>query len=98
MDIIKGNFQGKTPLWQVFWIQNVLVGGLLEFFVDKIGPLLSSFPLYLLVTFTVLYGIWIFIGMWQCAFNADWKGWGYLVRGLYTLIISLVIISLLRGM
>ncbi|MCE9685039.1 hypothetical protein LZP73_02290 [Shewanella sp. AS16] len=97
MDLIKKNFQGKTPLWQVFWIQNVLIGGGLQFGVDKIGPSLSTAPLYILITFNVIYGIWVFAGLWQCAFNAEWRGWGYIIRGVYVLVIGLVIISLLRG-
>jgi hypothetical protein len=98
MELIKNNFLGKTPLWQVFWIHNMLIGGLLQFFVDKVGPHLPTVPLYIIIAFTVVYSIWVFAGMWQCAFNASWRGWGYIIRGFYVLIIGLVIISFLRGM
>ncbi len=98
MEIIKNNFQGKTPLWQVFWIQNILIGGILQFGVEKIAPHLSIIPTYLLIASSVFYSIWVIVGMWQCAFNAKWKGWGYIVRGLYVVIIGVVIITFFRNL
>jgi hypothetical protein len=97
MNIIKNNFLGKTLLWQVFWIHNVLIGGIFQFGVEKVVPHLSTFPTYLLVAFAAFYSIWVMVGMWQCAFNAKWKGWGYIVRGFFIVILGVVIITILRN-
>jgi hypothetical protein len=98
MDVIKNNFRGKAPLWQVFWIQNILIGGLLQYGVEKVAPHLSTVPIYLLIVFAVLYSLWVTVGMWQCAFNAKWKGWGYIVRGFFIAIIAVVAITYLRNL
>ena len=98
MEIIKSNFQGKTPLWQVFWVQNIFIGGLLNYIVEKVAPHLSTIPIYLLVAFAVFYSIWVLVGMWRCAFNAKWKGWGYIVRGFYVLLLAVVVITFLRNL
>jgi hypothetical protein len=97
MDIIKNNFQGKTLLWQVFWIQNVLIGGIFQLGVEKVVPHLSTIQTYLLVAFAAFYSIWVIVGMWQCAFNAKWKGWGYIVWRFYIAILGVVIITILRN-
>lgn len=98
MELIKNNFYGKTPLWQVFWIQNMLMGTIIQYVVDSVVPHLSMIPIYCFVAFVLAYSIWVLVGLWQCAFNANWKGCGFIVRGLYVLIFSVVIISLLRGL
>ena len=98
MEVITKNFKGKTALWKVFWIQNILAGTLLQITVEKIGPHLSTIPLFILGSFCVLFTIWVVIGMWQCAFNVKWKGWGYIVRVFYSLLLAIVLMSLIQSM
>ncbi|TLU61883.1 hypothetical protein FE810_13790 [Thalassotalea litorea] len=98
MELIKNNFTGKTPLWQVFWVQNILLGGLLQLLVDALAPQLSTISTIVLLSIVVSYGIWVMVGMWQCAFNARWKIWGYLIRGLYIAILVIVVVTYLRNL
>ncbi|WNC69400.1 hypothetical protein RI845_04430 [Thalassotalea nanhaiensis] len=93
MDIIKNNFNGKNKLWQVFWIQNILIGAILNFSVENIAPGLGHFSIILLIVFSIAYSIWVAVGMWQCAFNASWVGWGYIVRGLLIAVILIILVS-----
>ena len=29
--------------------------------------------------------VWVLVAMWRCAFNVNWRGWGYIVRGILIL-------------
>jgi hypothetical protein len=80
MNYILNNFTGKNRLWEVFWLHNILLGGLITSATDS---LLDSDSLVLLIT--VAWGVWVFAGLWQCAFNTKWKVFGYLARGIVVL-------------
>ena len=92
------NFGAGFKAQQIFWIQNILIGGLLQYGVEKVVPHLSTVPIYLFIVFAILYSLWVTVGMWQCAFNAKWRGWGYIVRGFFIAIIAVVAITFLRNL
>ena len=97
MELITDNFKGKTKLWQVFWIQNILIGAFLNFLVELSLPHISELQTYVFLFFIILYSIWVIAGMWQCAFNAKWKFWGYIIRSLYIVIIALLTFTFIQS-
>jgi hypothetical protein len=97
MVLITNNFTGNTKLWQVFWVQNILVGAFLNFLVELFLPHISELQTYVLLLFVVFYSLWVIVGMWQCAFNAKWKFWGYIVRGAFIGIVGLLLFTLIQS-
>jgi hypothetical protein len=80
MKYIIGNFLGTNKLWHVFWLHNFLLGTLITAAVDSIANT-GNIPLLLTyLGLTVLWSVWVFVGLWQCAFNANHKFWGYIAR------------------
>ena len=85
MSYILNNFTGKNKLWEVFWLHNFLLGGVITTVLD---PLLESDSIALLISiavFSLVWCIWVFVGLWQCAFNTSWKVFGYIARVIVVL-------------
>ncbi len=84
--------KGEERLWIVFWLYNVL--GLLLFafllkFLQAVGISAEKnghSDIGILVLISVLtivfiaYIVWAVGSLWRCAFNVEWKWWGYLGR------------------
>ena len=80
MGFVLESWFGKTKLWKVFWLAGILFGALITVvsYALKDHDFVGSTILFLAVI--VIYLIWILVSQWRCAFNCNWKGWGYLVR------------------
>ncbi|ESP94663.1 hypothetical protein N483_09250 [Pseudoalteromonas luteoviolacea NCIMB 1944] len=79
MGILTGNFTGKTRLWIVFWIHNMFIGTIVNRLTEEFA---SQTPavFYAWLSFVILWCIWVCVGLWQCAFNAKYRFWGYILR------------------
>ena len=90
---IKSAWIGQQKLWRVFWLYGVALGVVIVFILAQIpssSPILFL-PLYL---FVVGWWFWVSVSLWSCAFNVDWKGWGYASRALVAIPIVSVLLSL----
>jgi len=85
MEQIKKAWLGKKELYIVFWYYYIVGILILSILIPLIGVTAEQLklqiflypPLYL---FVIVYGIWIIVSLWRSAFNAKWKGWGYITR------------------
>ena len=84
MSFIGKAWRGEERCWKVHWIYGGLIGlaWQLALGAAKAGP--PSVLLALAIPFLV-YFIWFLVSEWRCAFNLEWKFWGYVVRGLVLL-------------
>lgn len=89
MSGIRSAWKGEEKLWKVFWLYNFLAGIFIGF---VLGAIPDGTALFTVVAIAALaWVIWATVSIWRCAFNAGWKGWGYIVRVLVVLsLISLV--------
>ena len=95
MNWIKNAWQGKTPLWKVFWIYGVIGNNLLMIICSAMIGNLTSIIISMVIMFA--YTIWILVSQWRCAFNTKWRGWGYIVRILAIIAPLLFITGLILG-
>ncbi len=98
MERIKRAWRGEEPLWKVFWVYGFLGGIVLGFVKAIIENSILGMPgiiLYWIVY--IAYLIWNTVSQWRCAFNAGWRGWGYIVRALIILGLVLIPLGLLAG-
>jgi hypothetical protein len=84
---IKDSWSGEEHLWKVFWIYGAgfimlaqLVSELLWLFfsVDLSHP--TRFQASQLFWIQLIYGIWLFVALWRCAYTAELRIWGHLLR------------------
>jgi len=77
--IIRRAWGGEVRLWKVFWLYFVLA---LEGAIVVVGYLIGLFGLPYLALWAVIapLAVWAAVSVWRCAFNAGWRGWGYLAR------------------
>lgn len=92
LDVIKG----KEKLWVVFWIYNLLIGISVSLALTLTAKALefNNAITFVTVGFKIVWYIFCVIGLWQCAFNAEKRIWGYLIRIYLGLGITLTIASL----
>jgi len=105
MGFIKRSWRGEEKLWRVFWLYYML--GELIFFMFLylimflISIVVTSEPPFLIILVYVIpvfgYFIWIIVSLWKCAFNTNWKGWGYLIRILATTVVVCFFGGVLMG-
>lgn len=96
MNQIKKAWRGQERLWKVFWIYNVLVGiviNLVASFLESADVVIHG--VWLL--FSLVYTVWILVSEWRCAFNVDWKFWGYVIRVLIVSIPVLLVLGFVVG-
>lgn len=82
----KAVLEGQEKLRHVFWLYFVVsgIGGYLV--VSMLNGVVMAVVPYgvilagLLYAIAVLYLAWCLFAIWQCAFNVQWKPWGYLAR------------------
>ena len=93
--LIIRNWQGQARLWQSYWLMGVLGGwvfwtivlNLIEF------GILPEIPGVIILASYTIYSA---VGVWRCAFNVDWRGWGYLARGVLVFSAIYFIIELMQ--
>ena len=73
------SIKGKELLWKIFYLFEVLGGflflAILNCFSD---PNLTVMIVW--STFLITYKIFTAFSLWKCAFNSNYKAWGYLAR------------------
>jgi len=81
MKIIAGNLTKENKLWQVFWIQYVLLSCVISLIYEPIVDNSPKYIGYFFLGLTALWLVWVFVGLWRCAFNVKRRFWGLLTRG-----------------
>ncbi|MGA7749887.1 MAG: hypothetical protein WCA63_07030, partial [Gallionella sp.] len=73
MNIIKDCWQGRCPLWQVFWVYYVCLFFALSFAFVLIFSMLddSSKTAFIIPfgVFMLIYQVWVLVSVWRCANN-----------------------------
>lgn len=77
-------WQGRGPLWKVFWLWGVLGSWILAgIFATAVISAGLSWPLYVITAFIMLaYTVWILVSVWRCADNAAQEKWRGIARVL----------------
>ena len=96
MRTVSDSWNGVEDLWVVFWVHNILLGGIISYVIDSledqgIDPLYGMFTLFALV-----WSIWVTVALWRCAFNSKWQGWGYIVRAVIGLCIAVLMVAIVN--
>lgn len=91
-DFITRAWTGRERLWKVYWIYGALAGvGLLL----VLRMLLAvGMPQLLMFAIVAPYQVWLVVSTWRCAFNAGWRGWGYIARFLTVVSVVATILGL----
>jgi hypothetical protein len=101
MGFIGKAWRGEQRCWIVYWLYGNLasIGWMVLFTLMKGLPpvtMLGGFAVY------VVYAVWLVVSQWRCAFNLDWKFWGYVVRFITALIpvmfVGGVVMGIIMGM
>ena len=98
MEWVKRAWRGEERCWKVFWVYGFL-GGIIWNIVSKSLNSMTTSGLVLGVFYGahIVYIIWQFVSQYRCAFNLEWRAWGYITRGLALLMPVLVIAGILIG-
>ncbi len=88
--IVKSYLMGEEKLWKAYWLAGLFGGPV---FFMAVGFLVGSSrgPFGLAFSLFTAYCIWWSMAIWNCAFNARWKGWGYAARASIVLGILAII-------
>jgi len=91
-DFVTRAWTGRERLWKVYWIYGALAGvGLLL----VLRMLLAvGMPQLLMFAIVAPYQVWLVVSTWRCAFNAGWRGWGYIARFLTVVSVVATILGL----
>lgn len=83
-DILTTYWQGRGPLWKVFWLWGVVGSWILAaLFLAAVLGLGISWALYLITAVIMIaYTVWILVSVWRCAENAQAEHWGAIARAL----------------
>lgn len=81
---LKLYWEGRGPLWKVFWLWGVVGSWILAaLFLLAVQGLGISWPLYLVTAVIMLcYTVWILVSVWRCAEHARAEHWGAIARAL----------------
>jgi len=92
MEFITDSLKGREPLWKVFWLYTVLLGVVLTVIFGTVIDGLGTIGWTLVVVLSALWGLWVLIAVWQCAFQTEWRGWAYLARtGVILIVIGVML-------
>jgi hypothetical protein len=94
MNWIKRAWRGEEKLWKVFWIYWVIASIIIRI-IDKATGNTNAEVYTKLDLLEILYGLWILVSLWRCAFNTKWKYLGYLVRLWCSLVLILIIMVMM---
>ena len=81
---------GQAPLWKVFLFGGPLVGAFLPFVLAVVFPAWPPWSSYVAVAVASIYGVWICVALWRCAYNVQVTVWGHLAR-LYVIAAIVVV-------
>lgn len=87
---IKRAWRGEEKLWIVFWVYWVIASIIIRI-IDKATGNTNTEVFTKLDFLETLYGLWLLVSLWRCAFNTKLKYLGYLVRLGCSLILILII-------
>jgi len=81
-ETLKAHWNGRASLVSAYWIIGVL-GGLIFYVLFKV---VGSSPVGdLIFLLWIPYIIFALVSIWRCAWNTNWKGWGYIARAVVLL-------------
>ena len=89
-------WRGEERLWKAFWLLWVLgwwAISTIAILFQKAGDL----PAYSAALIILLYMLCAGAGVWRCAFNVGWRGWGHIARGVVVIFILLVVAGLFQA-
>lgn len=95
LNAIRASWSGNERLWKVFWIYNWLFGTAIGIGSEAAANVLPWPALLVIGLLTVAWAIWITVSLWRCAFNASWRGWGYIVRAIVVVSVVAAIFGIL---
>jgi hypothetical protein len=92
---------GKERAVIVFWaycIAGTLIAGVLMFLAFRLVPTRDR-SLGSLVTgaLFVAYFLWAHVSLWTCAFNVEWRGWGYAARCYVVVVVVLYFVGVTQN-
>ncbi len=93
MEFITDSLKGREPLWKVFWLYTIVLGLVLTVIFGTVVDSLGTIGWTLVIALTALWGLWVLIALWQCAFQTEWRGWAYLARTAVILIVIVVVVE-----
>ena len=79
---LRAHWEGKASLASAYWLIGV-VGGIV--FGVLFNLLASSSAIFLVAIAWFPYIIFAMVSIWRCAWNANWRGWGYIARTIVVL-------------
>lgn len=91
-------WRGEERLWRVFWIYGVLFGIILNVINHIAGMFLGASVAVPYLVIGVIHSIWLVVALWRCAFNAEWRIWGYVIRILNVMCLVFLILGFLMGL
>ena len=102
MSFIATAWRGREKLWKVYWLYGVVGGIALSFLMGFLLPWLGTSGGFTYFAVLTLYSLWLWVSIWRCAFNANWKIGGYILRfltviGLAFTLLGIVGIALSGG-
>jgi hypothetical protein len=74
-DYFTAGWRGQLPLSEFLWASDQTVRFTL---LTVLGLSIVLFPIS--VPVIAVFCLWLFVAIWRCAFNAEWQGWGYIIR------------------
>lgn len=95
MEWVLQAWRGKERCWKVFWIYGVLVGIIWRLLLAQLDNIPAASIAVGIAHF--VYIIWLLVSQYRCAFNLDWKFWGYIVRILVLAVPVMLVVGLLLG-
>ncbi len=93
MSSLSKAWRGEERLWKVFWIYGVIGTIVLLVLLSIVNSIFGSTIAIVYALIIVAYTLWLTVAEWRCAFQTDWKIWGYVVR----ILIVLNLIGLVSG-
>jgi hypothetical protein len=81
---------GRERLWVVFWLYCVLGTICLVLLLATLDVSLGNASMAALI----FYLLWAHYSLWTCAFNTDWRLWGYGARVYACVIVAATTASL----
>ena len=93
---IRSAWRGEVPLWKVFWFGGPIVGAGLPLLLTLVLPGARLWSKLLALAVCLMYGVWVCVALWRCAFNVTNRLWGHLVRAYVAAAIAVVVVNFLR--
>jgi len=80
-------FRGEAMLWKPYWIGG-MIGGFISQVLVGLASLAGSSAMIAAGSTVFIYGMWLQVSIWRCAFNVNNVVWGYLGRVSVVLYVS----------